>query len=382
VGASPASRREPIRVLVTGAAGFLGWHVSVCLTKRETMRVHQVTRKAYADRTALAEAVSGVDAVVHLAGMNRGDPDVVAGTNIRLAADLMAACERAGSRPHILFSSSTQALGDSSYGRSKARAAALLREWAERHEAPFSNLVLPHVFGEMGRPFYNSAVATFCHQLARGEEPTITQDGEVELLHAQEVAREIGDLVRLKAEGGGTRLSEHRLHGRPMRVSAMLARLRGLAEPYQRHIVPDLRDPLDRDLFNTYRACLYPGQYPRPLPVFADHRGRLVEAVKELSGGQVFFSTTGPGITRGNHFHFHKVERFLVVEGEALIRIRRIGHKEVHSFKVGGETPAYVDIPTLHTHNITNTGCSPLLTLFWTHEIFDPAQPDTYPEEV
>ena len=114
----------------------------------------------------------------------------------------------------------------------------------------------------------------------------------------------------------------------------------------------------------------------------SDHRGVLFEAVKSQSGGQTFLSTTGPGITRGDHFHLHKVERFLVLQGEAVIRIRKVLTDTVHEFQVSGEKPAAVDMPTLHTHSIENVGSKPLLTLFWTHDLFDPENPDTYADTV
>jgi UDP-2-acetamido-2,6-beta-L-arabino-hexul-4-ose reductase len=151
---------------------------------------------------------------------------------------------------------------------------------------------------------------------------------------------------------------------------------------YEANIYPDLSDPFTRNLFNTYRSATFPATWPRELEMRSDERGVLFEAVKGGGGGQTFLSTTKPGIIRGNHFHLHKVERFLVIQGEAIIRIRKVLSQVVYEFRVTGDTPTPVDMPTLHTHSIENVGAKELLTLFWTHEPFDPNNPDTYFDKV
>jgi UDP-2-acetamido-2,6-beta-L-arabino-hexul-4-ose reductase len=233
------------------------------------------------------------------------------------------------------------------------------------------------LFGEGGRPFYNSGFATFCHQLARGEEPRILHDGELELVHAQRVAARLLELAEAEGPSGTVRVT-----GVPMRVSEALRRLKIIQSTYQAGLVPDLSDQLTLEFFNTYRSFLFPDHYPVQLQLRTDERGSLFEAVKSLQGGQTFISTTHPGITRGRHYHWHKVERFLVVQGRAEIRIRRLHDTKVWVFPVRGEEPCFIDIPTFHTHEITNLGDQDLLTLFWSHELFDPANPDTYLEPV
>jgi len=149
-----------------------------------------------------------------------------------------------------------------------------------------------------------------------------------------------------------------------------------------RKLFPDLSDPLELGLFNTYRWFRFPALFPGKLELHEDGRGTLFEAVKGGGGGQTFLSWTKPGVVRGNHFHKHKVERFLVVSGKARIKVREIFDSKVHSFDVTGEKPEFVDMPTLHTHSIENTGDVPVLTLFWAHEVFDPKAPDTYSHSV
>jgi len=170
--------------------------------------------------------------------------------------------------------------------------------------------------------------------------------------------------------------------GVAMKVSELLMRLRGLASRYANGVVPDLTDATDLWLFNTYRSYIDHDKRPINLTVHCDDRGGLFEAIRSDGRGQVFLSNTRPGITRGNHFHRRKVERFLVLQGNAKIRLRHVLTAKVYTFEVSGERPQAIDIPTLYTHNITNVGEKELWTLFWAHEHFNPEDSDTYFMEV
>ena len=309
--------------------------------------------------------------------MNRGPESEVYETNLLLGRTLLSALDQQASAPNLIFANSTHSLSDTAFGRSKREASALFAAWAKARGARYVDVVLPHLFGEGGRPFYNSGFATFCHQLTHGEDPQVIQDGTLELIHAQRVAARLLDLAQ-----DGSTAGVVRVEGTPMRVSEALDRLRQLNETYLVGTIPDLRASLDLDFFNTLRSYLFPDHSPVGLLLHADARGALFEAVKSHHGGQAFFSTTHPGITRGRHYHHRKVERFLVVAGNAEIRIRRLFDTEVKVFRVSGAEPCFIDIPTFHTHEITNVGDEDLLTLFWAHEIFNPEAPDTYPEPV
>jgi UDP-2-acetamido-2,6-beta-L-arabino-hexul-4-ose reductase len=196
-------------------------------------------------------------------------------------------------------------------------------------------------------------------------------------VHAQEVASRI--VAAITAKNNGT----ERLQGRRTTVSQLLVQLREMDDSYRKEmVIPRVSDPFDLALFNTFRSYLYPQHYPVLLEIKSDARGGLFEAAKTLHGGQCFLSYSKPGITRGNHYHAAKIERFLVVKGEAIIRLRRLFFREAVEFKVSGMKPSYIDMPTFHVHNITNIGKDELLVLFWAHEIFDPSQPDTYAESV
>ena len=365
------------RIGITGVNGLIGWHLRCRLHALGDVEIILADRQTFKTDDALQAFVSRCDGLVHLAGMNRGDDMEVERVNVELARQLVLALENTDSRPHVVFASSTHVDRATAYGRSKRAAGDIMKSWSERAGALFTNLILPHVFGEHGRPFYNSVVSTFCYQLAVGDIPRIDIDGQLELLHAQEVAQLVVDSFLQGNKG------EVRPAGYHISVGQMLERLETLSEFYlKRGIIPRLDDMLNLHLFNTFRSYLFPDRYPWALQLHADNRGALFEAVKSKQGGQTFFSITRPGITRGDHFHFDKVERFLVVSGQGVIRLRRMFDNKIHEFHVDGASPSFIDIPSLHTHNISNTGGGDLLTLFWAHEIFDPQHPDTFPEKV
>lgn len=365
-----------MKIGITGAEGLIGWHQRAYL---ETVGGHEVrlaNRATFAQPVQLAKFAAELDAIIHLAGMNRGDEAEVENVNMALARDLVTACEQADVQPFMVFANSTHVERDSGYGRGKRAAANILRQWATQSGAGFANIILPHVFGEFGKPFYNSVVSTFCYQLARNETPQVVVDGNLELLHAQDVAACCLKAI-LSEQRGDIRLS-----GVSMKVGELLTRLTTMRDSYFSKIVPPLNSALDVRLFNTLRSYLFPAHYPGELDLRTDSRGSLFEVIKSSSGGQVFMSTTHPGITRGNHFHTRKMERFLVASGEGEIRLRKLFTDKVTSYQVSGLHPCYVDIPTFHTHNISNMGQSELVTLFWTNEIFDPFDADTFPEAV
>ncbi|PAU82460.1 capsule biosynthesis protein CapF [Halovibrio salipaludis] len=367
-----------MKIVVTGANGLLGTHVTLFLRSLEAYRDNLVTlnREAFNDDLTLSSALQSADAVIHCAGINRDSDEALEKGNAALAERLVQFLSEANATPHVFYSNTTQRERDTPYGRGKSAAHHIFDTWAQEHSAPYTELVLPHVFGEGGRPNYNSALLTFCHQLANEEPLTINGTGQLELVHTQDVARATLDAF----ERG--RVGELRVRGRPMSVATAAGRLTEMHRSYTGNIIPDLRDAFDLQLFNTLRSFMYPRFYPQELKLNTDDRGSLFEAVKNRNGGQAFLSTTKPGITRGNHYHFDKVERFLVVKGEAVIRIRRLLDDHIEEFHVSGDKPAYVDMPTLHTHSITNTGDEELLTLFWSHELFDPDRPDTFFEPV
>lgn len=370
------------KVVVTGAGGLIGWHTSAQLHAANCAARFRGEAQPYDlvlldsgrfnDADVLADAVRDADLVLHFAGVNRGVDAEVEAANPRIADRLARAISQVGAQPHIVYANSTHAASDTPYGRSK-------RGSAERLSATgleVTNLILPHIFGEGARPYYNNVTATLIDQIIKGDPPNINPDGVVHLLHAGAAAKMAIDAGLAGQKG------ELTPGGRRTDVPELYDLLRAFHESYGANVFPDLTDKFHVALFNSYRAALYPGGFPRPLKLNTDRRGTLFETVKGGGGGQSFASWTEPGVTRGDHFHLDKVERFLVIDGEAIIRIRRVLGGPVWEYRVDGATPAPVDMPTLHTHSIENVGARPLLTLFWTHEIFDPSAPDTFADPV
>jgi len=361
-----------MKVLVTGAAGFLGWHTRVRLRALTGHEVIAVDRAGWAD---LRDHARGVDAIVHIAGVNRGSDDEVKQGNVELAQAVADAALASGTAPRIIYANSVHSGSASPYGTGKSAAAGILATAADTLGSQIVDVRLPNLFGEHGRPRYNSFVATFAHAVITGEAPLIA-DRPVDLLHVQGAAQALID---------GLTAIEETLEpaGTPTTVQGVYDTLQGFNAMYATGDIPSLQSDLDVDLFNTLRAALFPAHYPIPLTQRTDARGSLTEVVRAHGGqGQTFVSTTRPGITRGEHFHLRKVERFVVVGGAARISLRRMFTHEVVSFDVTGEAPAIIDMPTMWVHNITNTGFGELTTLFWTNELFDPSAPDTFPEAV
>jgi len=366
-----------IKVGITGIDGFLGWHLRSFLRSRPEIEIIEGGgRQTFSDESLFKSFVSSSDVIVHLAGMNRGADKDIRGTNIKLASDLLRFCDETASRPHIIFASSTHIFRKSAYGESKKRCSRLFKDWAKRNKVNFSNLIIPNIFGEYGKPFYNSVVATFCHQIANGLEPKIIKDNTLELVHAQDVAMKIYEAITGNING------DTRVTGLPLTVKEVLGRIVKVADIYKSQVIPDLNDPFSLNLFNTYRSYLYPSLYPVKVDLHADNRGQLFETVKSLSGGQCFISSSKPNITRGEHYHLKKMERFFVIKGQGLLRIRKLFNAEVVEFKMDENNHCYVDIPTLHTHSITNVGESDLLVLFWSNQIYSPDTKDTFFEKV
>lgn len=361
-----------MKVVVTGAEGFLGWHIR-CALHAEGHETVGVGRATFWDDD-LIRKVHESDVIVHAAGVNRGPDDEVYEGNIALATRLAEVVRASGFGGTVVYLNSNHIRKSTRYGDSKARSGEIL---ADLPGVRFVNLVLPNIFGEFGRPFYNSVVSTFCHQIVNRLPLSINDDAALELLHAQDVADVVLRTLDEGLEG------EIEPAGHMTSVVGVADELRSIDSLYRdRNVMPDTVSTYVRALFNTLRSYDIPHFNVHQLDPKFDNRGHLVELVKSGSGGQLFVSWTKPGITRGNHFHRRKVERFVVLQGQARIRLRRMFSSEIVEVLVNGDEPISLDIPTLHTHEITNIGDSLVLTAFWTDEIFNPSAPETYAEVV
>jgi UDP-2-acetamido-2,6-beta-L-arabino-hexul-4-ose reductase len=377
-----------IRVGITGQSGFVGTHLY------NTLGLHPDKFKRitfedsfFDDNEILAKFVSECDVVVHLAAMNRhNDQKVIFETNVELVQKLIAACETSSAKPHILFSSSTQEELNNLYGSSKREGRGLFEQWATKNGSSFTGFIIPNVFGPFGNPFYNSVVATFCHQLTHAATPRIDVDGELKLIYIGKLITDIIGVIESKANTNTAEAIQKIIvpHSYEIRVSGLLKKLTAIKDNYFKNgMIPDLGNSLEINLFHTFLTYVdHQSFFPFHLRLNTDDRGSFIETIRLNSGGQVSFSTTKPGITRGNHFHTRKAERFAVIKGNARIEIRRIGTNNKLTFELDGSSPSFVDMPLWFTHNITNIGKEELYTIFWVNEFFDPADPDTYFEQV
>lgn len=361
-----------MKVLVTGANGFVGRNLATRLREAG----HEVLGLGREDAEgAWRAAAKKADFVVHLAGVNRPtDPADFERGNVGLTERLCALLAEAGNRAPIIYSSSIQADRDHPYGRSKAAAEAMLRAHAQATGAPVAIFRLPNVFGKWARPEYNSAVATFSHRIARGQAIEVhDRAAPIRLVYVDDVADTFLQLIEESFATGEQEVS-------PVyetTVGELADTIRGFPESRGTLMTPRVGAGLVRALYSTYLSYLPAEDFSYPVPVHADPRGRFVEMLKTPDSGQFSYFTAGPGITRGDHYHHSKVEKFLVISGRAHFGFRHIATGERHEIVVEGDEARIVETIPGWTHNVTNIGEGELVVMLWANEIFDRARPDT-----
>jgi len=371
------------KIGITGQAGFVGNHLYNTLFLDNTITLVPFERSFFGNKVLLSNFVAECDVIVHLAAMNRhDDPNVIYDTNINLVSQLIEACRTKDVKPHIIFSSSSQEEKDNLYGRSKKEGKEKFIKWAQEERSKFTSLTIPNVFGPFGKPNYNSVVATFCHKIAHNENPTIINDSEVGLIYVNELVEIFIRSIKGLEKGGFVKGNNRELKIAPtknIKVSEILSLLQQYKSDYMENgIFPNLDLDFEKALFNTFRCYVPTSHYPVKFTKNTDNRGSFVEIARTHTSGQFSYSTTVPGITRGNHFHTRKAERFAVISGKALIQLRKIGTDEILDYYLDGDEPAYVDMPIWYTHNIKNIGDKELITLFWINEPYNPQDADTY----
>jgi len=468
-------------ILVTGANGFVGRNLCAHLARRDGLTLFRIDVDSAPDE--LDRAIESAEIIFHLAGVNRPkDPGEFQSGNAGFTEDLCDNISKAGRKPLLVLSSSIQAALENSYGISKRGAEDAVKDWAERGGGKAIIFRLKNVFGKWCRPNYNSVTATFCHNTAHDLPITINDpDKELDLVYIDDVVEAFVRVVeqgqdrgqrtedrgQREGDAAGERLGssspcllplatpplplapcplapaplppgpwEYREVERSYRITLgeLAARIRSFREIRRTLVLPDLGDPLNRCLYATYLSYLDGPDFAYRLDQKTDPRGSLAEFVKSAAAGQIFVSRTKPGITRGNHYHHTKTEKFLVLEGEAIIRFRRVDSREqgagsreqgaeicgryrtehpgsstsqavstlpelpapgsglraprselaaaVIEHRVSGRDFVVVDIPPGYTHSIENVGSGELVTLFWASEPFDSHRPDTYGMEV
>jgi UDP-2-acetamido-2,6-beta-L-arabino-hexul-4-ose reductase len=362
---------EPPSIVVTGAAGFIGANLMLRLRElgHEPRAIVRDTPAAEAEA-----ALAGADILFHLAGANRASDDELMRSNRDYTRTLADAVARGGRRPLIVHSGSAKALEDSAYGRSKRAAEQVLLELADAGRATVSVWRLPNVFGKWARPNYNSAVATFCHNVARGEPLRIDDPAApLSLLHIDDLIDQWLPLIADPPESG--MVEPEQVHRTT--VGEMAEIISGFPERRQRGDIEGLGTGLTGALYSTYVASIPVDQASLALDPKSDRRGTFVELLRIAASGQLSFFTAHPGATRGGHYHHAKVEKFVVAHGTACFRFRHVLSGEEFAVTASADESSLVETIPGWTHDVTNVGEDELVVVAWANEIFDPARPDT-----
>lgn len=365
-----------MNVVVTGARGFVGRNLSVALQSCEGVRVTEFDLGD--DPHELDAALAQANVVFHLAGVNRPQTEAeFAEGNARFTEQVCESLARSSSRAKVVLTSSIQVELENAYGKSKLAAETALRNYAEATGAPAVVYRLRNLFGKWCKPNYNSVTATFCHNIAHELPISISDRSRVlSLTYVDDVIASFLAELTPPSESGFRFAPD--LPATDISLGELADLVLSFREHRQTLRVPDFTSRFVRALYATYLSYLEPPDFAYALTKRSDPRGSLAEFVKQPSFGQIFVSRTKPGITRGNHFHHLKTEKFLVVEGQAVVRFRHVQGNEVQEFPVDGDEYRVIDIPPGYTHSIENVGQGTLVTLFWASEIFDPSAPDTH----
>lgn len=369
-----------MKIAVTGASGFIGKNLISRLQRLEEVELVEITRNTSVDD--YSSLLENVDVIYHLAGVNRPKTEEEFTTgNTDLTEQLIR--HLGGEKcPVFVMSSSTQALIDNPYGISKKRAEDLVVEATSQGKLKGVIYRLPGVFGKWSKPNYNSVISTFCHNVAHGKPLEIRDPNYTfPVVYVDDVVEQFLEQMSHDFVENECKFEEIRTVFN-VSLGYLAKTISSFPTNRETLIAPAVGDTLTKYLYSTYLSYLPEDQFAYPMELKVDNRGDLFEWIKSEAFGQVFISTTKPGITRGNHYHHTKTEKFLVIRGEAVIRFRHIFSDRVIEYPVNGKEPKVVDIPTGYTHNITNVGDTELITLFWANEIFDQNRTDTYFLEV
>ncbi|HAT4221778.1 polysaccharide biosynthesis C-terminal domain-containing protein [Clostridium perfringens] len=369
-----------MKVLVTGAKGFIGKNLVSTLDREDKYEIICIDREN--SKEELEKGVLNSDFIVHLAGINRpkNEEEFFKG-NTGLTEEIIEILKENNKNTSILITSSIQADLDNAYGQSKKGAEEVLIKYMADTKGNVFIFRLPNVFGKWCRPNYNSAIATFCHNIARGEEVWVSDPTkEMTLVYIDDVVRNIKNVIDNEENyipGYQNVDIEHKAT-----LGEIVDLINSFKESRKSLMIPNMENELTKKLYSTYLSYLPEKDFSYPLKMNVDNRGSFTEFIKSKDRGQVSVNISKPGITKGNHWHDTKNEKFLVVSGEGIIRFRKVDSEEIIEYKVSGEKLEVVDIPVGYTHSIINTGERDMVTIMWVNEIFNPEKPDTIYLEV
>ena len=368
-----------MRIVVSGHKGFIVGH----LIRNISLFFPQFDIITLEKNDFISKYFNGKikkdDIIYHLAGVNKAisDKDVY-DQNKKLNLELLNHLIEINFLGTLFFSSSLQEDKNTFYGKAKKEARVKFEEASKKHKFKFYFLKIPNVFGPFCRPNYNSFIATFSDKLIKREMPKIIEDNKVLLIYIDDLINSILLLLRGQSPVLHTEVLLE------IKVSEVLKKLFSFKEDYiEKNEFPKLNTSFDINLFNTFRSYIdLKAYYPKKHQLHSDYRGFFSELSRSGSKCQSSFSSTNSKITRGNHFHIRKVERFSVIKGEARIQLRKYLTDDVISFELDGKNPSFIDMPVWYTHNITNLGNDELITFFWINEPYNENDTDTYIENV
>ena len=369
-----------MKILVTGAKGFVGKNLVAELKNRGYKEIFEFDIDT--DKSLLDKYTKECEFVYHLAGVNRpeNESEFMEG-NFGFTSELLELLKKYNNKSPVLMTSSIQAEKENPYGKSKRAGEDLLFSYSKETGAEVFVYRLPNLFGKWSRPNYNSVVATFCYNIARNLEIQINDpEAKLTLAYIDDVVEEfikaMEDAPTMEGDYCKVSLTYNTT------VGEIAELIKSFKESRINLNIPDMGNEFTKKLYSTYLSYLPEDKFSYELKMNVDDRGSFTEFIRTPERGQVSVNISKPGITKGNHWHHTKNEKFLVVSGEALIRFRKIDSDEIIEYKVSGDRLEVVDIPTGYTHSIINIGDTDLVTIMWANECFDPENPDTYHLEV
>ncbi|PKM70149.1 MAG: capsular biosynthesis protein [Firmicutes bacterium HGW-Firmicutes-19] len=369
-----------MKILVTGAQGFIGKNLIAELKNRKYSEIYEFDKDT--DFSLLNEYCAQAEFVFHLAGVNRPEnPSEFMEGNFGFTSELLTLLKKHNNTCPIMISSSIQAELENPYGLSKRAGEDLLVKYSEETNSKVLIYRFPNVFGKWSRPNYNSAIATFCHKISRDEEIAVNDPNVImKLVYIDDVVKELCNALLGKENVVGRFCEVQTVH--TVTLGKIVELLYSFKLSRDNREVPYLSDAFTKKLYSTYLSFLPKDKFSYPLKMNVDQRGSFTEFIKTPDRGQVSVNISKPGITKGNHWHHTKNEKFLVVSGIGVIRFRTLDTNEIVEYNVSGDKLEVVDIPPGYTHNIENLGDADLITIMWANEAFDPNNPDTFFLEV
>ena len=369
-----------MKILVTGAKGFVGKNLIAELKNKGYTDIFEFDIET--DKSLLEEYTKECEFVFHLAGVNRPkDESEFMEGNFGFTSELLDLLKKYNNKSPILITSSIQAEKDNPYGKSKKAGEDLIFNYNKETGAKVLVYRLPNLFGKWSKPNYNTVVATYCHNIARDLEIQVNNpEADLTLCYIDDVLDEF-----IRALEGKPTLKEGYcyvpiLH--TIKLGELSEKIRSFKESRTDLSISNMKDEFTKKLYSTYLSFLPEDKFSYELKMNCDNRGSFTEFIRTAESGQVSVNISKPGITKGNHWHHTKNEKFMVVSGKGVIRFRRIGSEEIIEYTVNGDKLEVVDIPTGYTHSIVNIGETDLVTIMWVNECFNPEKPDTYYLEV